>query len=142
MEIPGLVFGSGGFGTVGLPLGCNEVKGRGVHRGDDKGDKISEVVKRPNIGRKGGETMKKVYRLVKARIGWVVVVVMLGVSAYHMGVDGLLKLQNPLVPGELYATITMPAIETGEYETAVGVILTAIAAIWIARKFIKLGNRS
>jgi len=86
--------------------------------------------------------MKKVYRLVKARIGWVVVVVMLGVSAYHMGVDGLLKLQNPLVPGELYATITMPAIETGEYETAVGVILTAIAAIWIARKFIKLGNRS
>ena len=38
--------------------------------------------------------------------------------------------------------IEFPAIVLTDFNVAVGVILTAIGGLWIARKLIKLGNRS
>lgn len=40
------------------------------------------------------------------------------------------------------AALTFPAIVLTDFDTAVGVILTAIGGLWIARKLIKLGNKS
>lgn len=59
---------------------------------------------------------------------------------YLIGALSVLFLGLMVVPG--YCALTFPAIVLTDFDTAVGVILTAIGGLWIARKLIKLGNKS
>jgi hypothetical protein len=47
-----------------------------------------------------------------------------------------------MATAQAHAALTFPAIVLTDFDTAVGVILTAIGGLWIARKLIKLGNKS
>jgi hypothetical protein len=67
---------------------------------------------------KGGDIMRKM-----AAVVGLLMAMLMGVTSAH-------------------AALTFPAISLTDFDTAVGVILTAIGGLWIARKLIKLGNKS